>query len=162
MATAGVPSPNAGGHPQARRPGKVHTHVYLKWITAFETGSIEVDLLHRQLVQEYNGLLRLTESGAPWPVIAAGASSLVEDCVRHFRVEEALLTRTGFPRHAEHAAEHQRLEHTMRDVLRHMECVDGSRDEHREVPRSLGPTLVDIIVRHDLDFRSHLLLRQGG
>jgi hypothetical protein len=42
-----------------------------------------------------------------------------------------------------------------------MKEVDGSLDEHRDYPRALGPMMVDLIVRHDLDYRSHMLHQQG-
>ena len=41
------------------------------------------------------------------------------------------------------------------NLIEQMKRVNGSLKEHHDIPRSLGPTLVDLIVRHDLDFRSH-------
>ena len=135
--------------------------VYLKWIDAFETGSSDIDALHRELIQDCNSLLLLIANDADWALVLADAKKLVADCVKHFRAEEALLGRTRFPRCAEHTAEHRRLEVEMKSLLIRMEQVDGSLQEHREIPRSLAPALVDVIIRHDLDFRSHLLQQQG-
>jgi hypothetical protein len=81
--------------------------VYLKWIDAFETGSSDIDALHRELIRNCNGLLFLIDNDAAWALIPADLQ------------------------------------------------------EHREIPRSLAPALVDVIIRHDLDFRSHLLQQQG-
>jgi hypothetical protein len=49
----------------------------------------------------------------------------------------------------------------MQALIVRMEQLDGSLNEHREYPRSLGPSLIDLIIRHDLDYRSHLLHQQG-
>jgi hemerythrin len=135
--------------------------VYVQWIKAFETGSPEIDALHRELVQECNSLLQLVESGAPWPRILADAGRLVEGCVQHFRQEEEMLAQSHFPRRDEHAAEHRRLEGELQSLVARMKEVDGSLDVHRDYPRALGPMMVDLIVRHDLDYRSHMLHQQG-
>ena len=135
--------------------------VYVQWIKAFETGSPEIDALHRELVQECNSLLQLVESGAPWPRILVDAGRLVEGCVQHFRQEEEMLAQSHFPRRDEHAAEHRRLEGELQSLVARMKEVDGSLDEHRDYPRALGPMMVDLIVRHDLDYRSHMLHQQG-
>jgi hemerythrin-like metal-binding protein len=135
--------------------------VYLSWIDAFETGNAEIDALHRELVQACNGLLLLVENEADWRLIVAEARKLVERCIEHFGFEESLLENSRFPRCADHAAEHRRLERKMQDQIDRMEQADGSLREHRDIPRSFGHSLVDVIIRHDLDFRSHLLHQQG-
>ena len=49
----------------------------------------------------------------------------------------------------------------MQGLIAQMERVDGSLKEHRDYPKALGPSLIDVIIRHDLDYRSHLLHQQG-
>lgn len=151
MASVGAVSVAAGG---CRPP-------YLQWIKSFESGSVEIDALHRELLEECNELLRTLEDGAPWPRIVADAGRLVEGCIQHFRHEEELLAWTRFPRRAEHVAEHRRLERELHGVLSSMGMVDGSLEEHREYPRALAPLLIEFMIRHDLDFRSHLLRHRG-
>ena len=133
----------------------------LQWIKSFETGSAEIDALHQALVEECNGMLLAVENGGEWPRILAGARRLVEGCVQHFRHEEELLEGTRFPRAAEHMAEHRRIEHELQALIFRMTMVDGSLEEHLAYPRALGPMLVEVIVRHDLDYRSHLMHLQG-
>ena len=138
-------------------PGSVR----LEWIDAFESGNAEIDGLHRKLVRDCNDLLLLVEKDAGWPLILTEARRLVENCIEHFRMEERLLEQTRFPRCADHAAEHRRLEREMQALIVRMEQVDGSQRVHREYPAALGPVLIDVIIRHDLDYRSHLLHQQG-
>lgn len=151
MASAGAgPVANSGCRPP-----------YLQWIKSFESGSAEIDALHRELLEECNALLRALEDGAPWPRVVADAGRLVEGCIQHFRHEEELLAWTRFPRRTEHVGEHRRLERELLGLLSSMSMVDGSIEEHREYPRSFAPMLIDFMIRHDQDFRSHLLRQQG-
>jgi hemerythrin-like metal-binding protein len=162
MASAGAAPASTGGcRRHARRADGEPAPVYLKWIKAFETGNAEIDALHRELVQECDSLLLLVESGAPWPRIVADAGRLVEGCIQHFRQEEEMLARSRFPRNAAHIAEHRRLERELHALIARMAEVDGSLEKHRDYPRALGPMMVDLIIRHDLDYRSHLLNYQG-
>jgi hemerythrin-like metal-binding protein len=133
----------------------------LKWLDILETGSTEVDRLHRELVETGNSLLLLLESRAAWPAIVAEATRLVADCIAHFQVEEAVLERTGFPQRAAHQAAHCHMEQEMRRLIARLERLDGSLQEHRDLAASLGPGLLDFMIRTDLDYRSHLLYRQG-
>jgi hemerythrin-like metal-binding protein len=148
----------AGAAPAATGGGRTPD---LQWIKSFESGSAEIDALHRELIDECNGLLQALADGAAWPRIVAGAGKLVEGCIQHFRHEEELLAWTRFPRGAEHIAEHRRLERELHGLLSSMSMVDGSLEEHREYPRAFAPMLIEFIIRHDLDFRSHLLRHQG-
>ena len=133
----------------------------LRWIEAFETGSAEIDDMHRKLVQDCNSILLLLENEAAWPLIVGETRKLVADCIAHFREEERFLQRTGFPRCADHTAAHHRLEHELNNLVVRMEEVDGSTAEHREYPKLLGPSLIELILRHDLDYKSHVLHHNG-
>jgi hemerythrin-like metal-binding protein len=133
----------------------------LEWLDIFETGNAEIDAMHRKLVEDCNDLLRLVEVGADWPRIVAVTRQLVADCIEHFQVEDSLLERMKFPRREAHMAEHRRMEQDLRGLIARMEQVDGSLKEHRDLPASLGPSIIDLMIRHDLDYRSHVLHFQG-
>ena len=49
----------------------------------------------------------------------------------------------------------------MSDLVARMEHVDGSIPEHREYPKLIGASLIELILRHDLDYKSHLLRHNG-
>jgi hemerythrin-like metal-binding protein len=160
MASAGAAPAETGGCHRHQRPEGVAA-ANLHWIKSFETGSAEIDAMHRELVEECNSLLLAVETGAAWSRIVADSVRLVEGCIQHFRHEEELLDWARFPRRAEHVAEHRRIECALQALLSRMKAVDGSLEEHRAYPREFGPMLVDVIVRHDLDYRSHLMHVQG-
>ncbi|HKP25487.1 MAG TPA: hemerythrin domain-containing protein [Dongiaceae bacterium] len=160
MASAAAAPAETGGCHRHQRPEKVAA-ANLHWIKSFETGSAEIDAMHRELVEECNSLLLAVEAGAAWSRIVADSGKLVEGCIQHFRHEEELLDSARFPRHSEHVAEHRRTERDLHALISRMTAVDGSLEEHRAYPRALGPMLVDVIIRHDLDYRSHLMHVQG-
>jgi hemerythrin-like metal-binding protein len=137
------------------------TPLSFQWLDAFEMGNAEINDLHRTLFEDCRELVQLVEDNAAWPLIVAKAWFLVEDCVRHFRVEAIVLNRTRFPRYAEHVAQHRKIEEELGALLARMASVDGSQAEHRELPRCFGPLLVDVMLRLDLDYRSHLLHKDG-
>ncbi|NJM92043.1 MAG: hemerythrin family protein [Rhodospirillaceae bacterium] len=162
MASAGAGLAATGGCRRHALPARGKpAPIQLEWIKAFETGSAEIDALHRELIQECNSLLLSVEGGVAWSRIVADAGRLVEGCIQHFRHEEELLAWARFPRTAEHAVEHRRIERELQGLASRMKMVDGSCEEHRAYPRELGPMLVEFIIRHDLDYRSHLLHQQG-
>lgn len=72
-----------------------------------------------------------------------------------------MLERVEFPRCREHVEEHRRMDQRSRDLIAQMEQVDGSLKEHWELPASLGPSLIDLMIRHDLDYCSHVQYHQG-
>jgi hypothetical protein len=53
------------------------------------------------------------------------------------------------------------MEQRSRDLIARMEQVDGSLKEHWELPASLGPYLMDLMIRHDRDYRSHVQYRRA-
>jgi hemerythrin-like metal-binding protein len=164
-APAATVKSETGGHRQRGSSGVGGTRApkptLLKWIDVFETGNTEIDSLHRGLVENCNGLLTLLAEDADWPLVLARSKALVADCIEHFRIEESMLEHVKFPRRAAHAAEHRRTEQELLSLLDRMERVDGSLAEHRDLPASLGPSMIDLMIRHDLDYRSHVLHRQG-
>jgi hemerythrin-like metal-binding protein len=133
----------------------------LRWLESFETGNAEIDAVHRKLIVDCNILLAMVSSGSCWAMILARAKRVVEDCIAHFRLEESILAETQFARLSGHQAEHRRLEGQLREALLRMENrEDGYRDCFAHA-KSLGELLINAIVRNDLDFRSHILDRQG-
>ena len=134
---------------------------HLAWLEILETGVVELDAWHRQLVNDCNRLLEFVAGRAPWIQIVAAAALLTANLMDHFRFEEEVMARNGFPRRDTHAAEHRRIESRLTDLLAQIREVDGSQEEHLVLPTAFKSILIDVMVRHDLDYRSHLLYRLG-
>lgn len=128
----------------------------IAWSEVLETGLPELDDEHRALVGQCNSLIRLMESGGAWSAVVAAARELVADCAEHFQREEALMEQTNFPRRDRHVAHHRELERRFGDLVEFLAAVDGTVPEHRRKAQSMRDTLIDILFRHDLDYKSHL------
>ena len=133
----------------------------IAWTEVLETGVPELDADHQALIGECNALTTLMEGSAAWAEVVEGARRLAKRIVEHFRSEETLLDRTEFPRREHHKAQHREMERRFQDLVAFLAGVDGSSAEHRKAARSVRTTLVDILFRHDLDFKSHLQQTAG-
>jgi len=143
--------------------GKVHMGLPVDddvtplWSVAFETGNVEIDRQHQRLLVDSARLKLLVESSAPWEQVTAALAALIADCSVHFRFEEELLRSTNFPRVEAHVGQHQAIE-AMLQQLADMAAEPGDvTPQHGAAIATMERKIVDIIVRHDLDFKSHLL-----
>jgi hemerythrin len=128
----------------------------IEWVEVLETGVPELDEDHQALIGQCNALTGLMEHGAAWAEVVEAARQLAESCTEHFRSEEALLDKTEFPRRDRHKVQHREMERRFQELIAFLAGVDGSSAEHRKAARAMRTTLVEILFRHDLDFKSHL------
>lgn len=133
----------------------------IAWMEVLETGVGELDAWHRQLIHDLNDLLWLSRTCAPWSKVCERAELLAASCIDHFRFEEAIMTDTLFPRRRAHADEHRRIEEHLEVLLVRMRASDGGIPAERARTDQFLPLLVDVMVGHDLDYRSHLLHQLG-
>jgi hemerythrin len=128
----------------------------IDWFEVLETGIPEIDTDHHELIADYNHLAALMEDGQPWSAVVVAARSLVERVAAHFRSEEAILKRIDFPRRSQHVEQHRRIEAELAKLVAHLETVNGALPERRAAVNSARTTLLEVLFRHDLDFKSHL------
>jgi hemerythrin-like metal-binding protein len=133
----------------------------IAWMEVFETGFVELDAWHRKLIEDCNYLLRVAGMDVPWLTVVARAELLVASCLDHFRFEEAIMAQNGFPRREAHIEEHRRIEQKLRAVAAAIRRADGSTSADSALPDQFQAILIDLMVRHDLDYRSHLLHQLG-
>lgn len=133
----------------------------IPWSPMFETGNAELDAQHIRLLAKGNEVTELVDSGGSWEDVRSSVASLVKDCMEHFQCEELVLLRTQFPRYDEHVAQHRRMAEKLQELSATVAQVDGRDPRHRQMISSLELTLIDIIIRHDLDYKSHLLNAVG-
>ncbi len=135
--------------------------VRIAWLEIFETGLNELDAWHQKLVLSCDELLTLARQGVPWALVTDKAGSLTASCVDHFRFESAMMRQYGFPRREAHLREHRCIERNLAALVDKLRTVDGTTAKDRELVEGFHAILLDLMVRHDLDYRSHLLNRLG-
>lgn len=128
----------------------------LAWAEVLETGVPALDDEHRALIGQCNELTGLMEQGGAWSRVVEAARGLATKCAAHFRAEEDLLEETEFPRRERHLKQHRQIERQFNELVTFLASADGSSPEHKKAAQSMRTTLVDILFRHDLDYKSHL------
>ena len=86
-----------------------HRLVQLVWDPSLECGDERTDDEHRQLFVMGNTLLDMAMTPHPPAVVAQCLDALLAHVTAHFRAEEEMLARVGYPARAAHARIHQAL-----------------------------------------------------
>lgn len=81
---------------------------HLHWQSAYECGHRSVDEQHKALFTAANALLDAAATG-PTALMIERLDELIMHTIIHFRDEEALLERHGYPELREHRKAHARL-----------------------------------------------------
>lgn len=82
---------------------------YLQWTPDYALGIPAMDADHRELLDLCNQFLALIDAGEPAAALARSLETLIIRTLAHFRAEEHVLDRHGYPALAIHVAEHERL-----------------------------------------------------
>jgi len=134
----------------------------LRWSDAFAIGIAEIDRDHRELIHDAETLIKLFQARNPWAEIRKQAERMAERCIEHFRREEAILEKDGFPARQQHALEHRRIESEIADILKSVrEAADPPAADVVEAVMFFRSMLVDHLLRYDLRYKSHLLYMRG-
>lgn len=79
------------------------------WSPRFETGLARIDAQHQRLFEDAEAVVGAVLGGAPVIRLRKLLEALMDDTVEHFRTEEELMQKHGYPGFAAHASEHARL-----------------------------------------------------
>ena len=82
---------------------------YLEWTPDLDVGVGEMNDEHKQLIELMNRFHEVAESNAPRADAVKALEELGEFTVKHFRDEEAVMERIGFPGLDPHRRIHKRL-----------------------------------------------------
>ncbi|MGE5545632.1 MAG: bacteriohemerythrin [Solirubrobacterales bacterium] len=125
----------------------------LAWIEAFSVGNELLDADHRILIDLVNQLDDAVETGQSRDVVGSVLNVLTEYVQHHFRREEAMLAKSGFPERDAHATQHRALEQQVRDIRQRW--MAGDRTVLQEdVLAFLRKWLTDHILVSDKSYRA--------
>lgn len=83
--------------------------VKLEWHNEYESGHLEIDQQHRQLIEDGSRLVDMSISGAEIEYVLKALEQLIEDAGQHFEYEEKVLAQIGYPYYKEHGEVHKGL-----------------------------------------------------
>lgn len=128
-----------------------------EWKKSFETGNAVIDARHRELVASLNNISALIDKGKGKQAFAECLAfrKLTRD---HFDEETEILREAEFPRLKNHIRTHKKTLKQFDEVF--SGCGDICKESGPCPCREdLSFLTLDHIVRHDLDFKSHLQTR---
>jgi hemerythrin-like metal-binding protein len=82
---------------------------FLNWEPRYQVGVALIDEQHRQLFDQINVLYDAMQAGRGKGEIEKTVAFLVQYTVDHFKAEEDLMLRSGYPGYQEHKAIHEDL-----------------------------------------------------
>ncbi len=94
--------------------------VSIDWEEGWESGILQIDQEHRELIQKGNRLLNLAVIQSNKDLLCEAMDSLQFHILKHFRNEEVILESINYPKLAEHKLIHKNLEeetNKLRDKL---------------------------------------------
>ncbi len=89
----------------------------LEWRSDFETGVVEVDHEHRELVDLINRLHDQLGSDAPKETVADFLGEVFARISAHFALEESIMRKHSYDEYAEHKSDHEKLLDDIRDIM---------------------------------------------
>jgi len=118
--------------------------VIVSWDPRLLVGNAEIDGQHQELFRRVDQLLLALQRGSVAAEVERMMAFVGDYVHQHFRQEEALMQRTGYPDRPAHAAEHLELIHTFVALKKQL----GKTGPTPEFGATLGAALVDWLKEH--------------
>ena len=127
----------------------------IEWRAEFETGIVDVDHEHRELIELLNALHAKLGSGAPAEVVSDFLGEVFARISAHFALEESIMRKHHYDQYAEHKADHEKLLDDIRDIM-----DDFDAGKYADVDAALARAVHDWFVDHfkNRDARLHKML----
>lgn len=130
-----------------------------RWESSFETGVAEMDLQHRKLVQMVNDLYKAMRSQKTKQVLNGIVDDLIAYTAQHFKDEEDVMAKAGFPELNQHKKIHKDLVAKVLDVQKKLNS--GQAVVGVDLLNFLKSWLVDHIKGQDKKYGAHIGRRNG-
>ena len=89
----------------------------IEWRKEFETGVVDVDHEHKQLVDLINQFHEEATAGASYPRIQDFLGEVFAKIAAHFALEESIMRKYAYDEYEAHKAEHEMLLDEIRDIM---------------------------------------------
>jgi hemerythrin len=133
---------------------------FMVWTERFALGIRVLDNEHKQLFDIINSLHDAVHGGAEQKAIGGILDALAAYAESHFEREEGYLESYGYPKFAEHKAEHRRLTGIVYGLKRQYEC-NPEKVVGRDVLAFVKSWLEKHILNEDLAFVPYLRGERG-
>lgn len=134
----------------------------LKWIDDYNVGVASIDNQHKELFNRANQLFEAMKSGKGSERAESVLDFLGRYVLDHFREEEQVMARSGFPDLEAHRRSHEAFTQTFRQL------VDEFREKGTDtmlsikIQRTVAGWLIDHIVREDRKVGLHVASKKAA
>lgn len=111
----------------------------IEWRKEFETGILDIDHEHRELIDLINSLHAHMTAGGDPAQATAFLGEVFARIAAHFALEESIMRKHAYDEYVAHKAEHERLLDEIREIM------DGATTEYAN---SLSSVVRDWFVNH--------------
>jgi hemerythrin len=133
----------------------------MTWMDILETGIPEIDADHRGFIDQYETLRLMAVTPLTKVTVCDALQRMLEHSRQHFEREEAVLLRCKFPRYRAHSHAHRQFVTRFEELVERATGADQQGLECFDILGSLRDLLVDLLFRHDLDYKSHIQYSLG-
>lgn len=116
---------------------------FFNWGPEFEVGIMQIDAQHKRLAELVNEMFEAMTQGHGREVLGRILNDLSSYAVTHFKTEEELMQKHGFPGFAEHKAKHDSM--TRKVVALKQEHETG---KSAVITNKVGKFLRDWLTKH--------------
>lgn len=125
------------------------------WKDAFAVGDTLIDAQHKSFFDEVNAVATALDQGAGREAVVDFYRAFYSGLMAHFRDEEALLLRIGYPDLEGHHAEHEALLASV-SAVEGMLLTGDELHQWRFVVKRLFIALVEHLVGTDMRYKSYV------
>lgn len=126
------------------------------WTKDLETGNLQIDTEHQQLIQALNKLLSACSSGKGREEIGNTMDFLSQYTKTHFAHEELLQIQSRYPDFTNHKKYHTEFIKVVNDLSARLKADGTSIQLVGEINQRLGDWLVNHIKREDRKVAAHI------
>jgi hemerythrin-like metal-binding protein len=126
----------------------------LKWSPQFELGLEIIDIQHKQLFNMINELNIAIEYNQHNALILPIILRLQEYANSHFKAEEEIFSKYGYPDRAGHEADHSKFIESVKYIRRQCELIDSPMSA--KVRDFLFAWLANHIMTKDMEYKSFI------
>ncbi|MBC8268676.1 MAG: hemerythrin domain-containing protein [Rhodospirillaceae bacterium] len=123
------------------------------WLPSFETGIVDIDDDHRELVEVAQKIEKTLARGDVSMCLTL-FHEFMEQAARHFEKEEIFLKSVDFPRLESHRAAHLRLLEMGKEALKTVEA-DHGHEAARKCLEEIIFFLLEDVIKADAEFKSY-------
>ena len=136
--------------------------MYAEFDDSLITGNELIDSQHRELIDRINQLIESCSENPDRRAAVKMLNYLADYTEFHFRAEEELQEKVGYPGIKEHKEKHKELEQTVHELHEMLEEQEGPTEEFvRQVEKNVADWLLYHIKTFDRSVAEYVVMREN-